>query len=391
MSERQIKESQEDTDKVGRGPNIPDDWKKYIMEQAIKESLKPRMLLADAMLKEMRQSRDVGDKLPERESIAKLISKTRTHKTSDDSPWSLGVSKTLDISPEATADLLKVWKCCLAIGHTLTIREAKWVALIRTAIETEVNPSKNNLNPDSNNHQIKPNPWKYRGVLLFGFAYEYAIRERIAEISGSPMDTRDLDGGLCFQDRDWVWVVFRALGIIPRLTTTYFNEKLSEYDYFHIYFNPASVVVDKICRSIDPNEIKNLALELTEEQSYMFAALLTFLSKGPLWKEIPPGDHEPIFNYLKELVMKELADISEYVVSRTDVYEGLDLSQWRDRPKGLEPEDVLYPDLLKLAGYKVTTHTETVDRPNSFRKDDLVDLNYPGGKRYKAVFNLKLG
>tara|TARA_Y100000310_G_scaffold281082_1_gene301319 strand:+ start:22837 stop:22989 length:153 start_codon:yes stop_codon:yes gene_type:complete len=48
MSERQIEKNREETEREGRGPNIPDDWKRYIMVQATRiGSYKPRMLLAD--------------------------------------------------------------------------------------------------------------------------------------------------------------------------------------------------------------------------------------------------------------------------------------------------------------------------------------------------------
>jgi len=281
-----------------------------------------------------------------------------------DEPWSLGASEQTGISPEATADLLDVWKYCLAIGHTFTIREAKWVARMRTAIQTS------------------QNVYQYRGALLFGYANEYAIRERISEILGSPMDTRDIDGNLCFQEHDWDWIVFRAIGMIPRLTTKYFNKELSEYNLFNIYINAASYVAEQNMPEVDPNRITGLASELSEKQAYMFAALLSYLSKGPLWKELSDGEYLSILDYLTDLVTKELVDDLEESFFTKGIYETLDVSNWHDRPNGLAPEDVLSPDLLKLVGYEVATHTQTVDKPFPRRK------NYPERTRYKAVFTL---
>lgn len=281
-----------------------------------------------------------------------------------DGPWSLGASDETGISPEATADLLDVWKYCLAIGHTFTIREAKWVARIRTAIQTS------------------RNVYRYRGALLLGYAKEYAIRERISKISGSPMDTRDIDGNLCFQERDWDWIVFRATGMIPRLTTEYYIKELSEYNLFNIYFNAASYVAEQNMSKVDLNRITSLASELSEKQTYMFAALLSYLSKGPLWKELSDREYLSILDYLTDLVTKELVDDLEESFDTKGIYETLDVSNWHDRLNGLVPEDVLSPDLLKLVGYEVATHTETVDKPLPHLK------NYPERTRYKAVFTL---
>lgn len=279
--------------------------------------------------------------------------------------WSVVALAYYDIPPEATADLLDVWKYCLAIGHTFTIREAKWVARIRTAIQTS------------------QNVYRYRGALLFGYANEYAIRERISEILGSPMDTRDIDGNLCFQERDWDWIVFRAIGMIPRLTTNYYNKELSEYNLFHIYINAASYVAEQNMPEVDLNRITGLASELSEKQAYMFAALLSYLSKGPSWKELSrSGEYLSILDYLTDLVMKELVDDLEESFFTKGIYETLDVSHWHDRPNGLAPEDVLSPDLLKLVGYEVATHTQTVDKPFPRLK------NYPERTRYKAVFTL---
>ena len=282
-----------------------------------------------------------------------------------DEEWSLGASDENGISTEATADLLDTWKHCLAIGHTFTVREAKWVARMGTAVKAT------------------QNVYQYRGALLFGYAHEYAIRERISEISGSPMDTRDLDGNLCFQERDWDWIVFRATGMIPRITIKYYDKELAEHNLFGIYFNVASYVAEQKMHGVDPNKINDLALGLSDKQACMLAALLLYLSKGPLWKELSNEEYLSILDYLKDLVMKELADDLERESFNIKFnYQSLDFSHWGDRPNGLAPEDVLSPDLLKLVGYEVATYAQTVDTLFPGRK------NYPERTRYKAVFTL---
>lgn len=169
MSERQIEKNLEDADKKVRGPNIPDDWKEYIMRQAITiEPHKSRMLLADEILEQMRQSRDIKDKLPERESIAKIISKARNHPESSlDEIWSLGSLVEHPIPPEAMPAVMLAYKKALAEKSELTVRQAKWIARLYKVIES----------PD----------------LLWDWAWEYAMAEWLSEITNQPFDTTELD------------------------------------------------------------------------------------------------------------------------------------------------------------------------------------------------------
>ncbi len=161
MSERQIKKNCNDKDKKVRGPNIPDAWKTYIIHQAIKESYKPRMLLSDEILEQMMQSRDVRDKLPERESIAKIISRTRKHPKSPlDEPWHVVTLADYDMPAEALPALLLIWgKSQEEPDEPLTIREAMWVARLYRLI--------NNIE------------------FLYVYAKHYALEEEVAEIEGA--------------------------------------------------------------------------------------------------------------------------------------------------------------------------------------------------------------
>ena len=128
MQERQY-ENLGKTDKVGRGPNIPTDWRKYIIEQAIGESHKPRMLLADEILEQMHQSSDINhEQLPERESVARLISHARNHPPDpEDAPWSIDTLDKLPIPTEALRIVLWIWFRQQERGYPLSIREAKWI------------------------------------------------------------------------------------------------------------------------------------------------------------------------------------------------------------------------------------------------------------------------
>jgi hypothetical protein len=152
-----------------RGPNIPDDWKIYIMEQAIMDFNKPRMLLADEILEQMRQSRDVRDQLPERESIAKLISRARNHpKSKLDEPWSVGCLAKKDIPPEALPKVMFIYEKRLREAEQhFTIREALWIARLHETIDDLI--------------------W------LEEFAAAYALRDWIDWVLHNPVYTRDLD------------------------------------------------------------------------------------------------------------------------------------------------------------------------------------------------------
>ncbi len=167
MSERHFEKSWEATDKVGRGPNIPDDWKRYIMQEAIVQSHKPRMLLADEILEQMRQSRDIKDRLPEKESIAKLISKVRNHLESPlDEPWSLSSLVDYEIPPEALPAVMSAYKKRLK-DNQLTIREALWIGRLYSVIEPK--------------------------DLVYDWASIYAVEEMINELSGKSFDSSKLD------------------------------------------------------------------------------------------------------------------------------------------------------------------------------------------------------
>ena len=96
---------------------------------------------------------------------------------SSDDPWSLGVSPP-DIPPEATADLLAVKKLTYSeeeLFTSFTIRQAKWVARLRSAL------------PDAHPE------------FLLKWAMLYGVRERTAQERKRPMDTADLDAELSFQ------------------------------------------------------------------------------------------------------------------------------------------------------------------------------------------------
>ena len=116
---------------------------------------------------------EMTERVPERDTLLKMISSVR-RPTSLEEPWSLGVSPP-EIPHEATGDLLAVYKFCLAADWKFSIREARWVARLRSAL------------PGGN------------PALLLEYAVLYSRRERAAQKSRRPVDTSDLDTEIAFQ------------------------------------------------------------------------------------------------------------------------------------------------------------------------------------------------
>lgn len=186
MGKRQLGISREDIDKTGRGPNIPSEWKQYIIHKAVTtDPLKPRLLLADEILEQMQQSGGRLDKLPERESIAKLISNARRHPKSElDEPWHMMSLANYEIPPEALPAVILIWGKTHEWCHEpLTIREAQWVARLYRVIT--------NLD------------------FLYSYAQIYASLERLAEITGR------LPHSNCFFSDRWL------RGLLPDVEALY--------------------------------------------------------------------------------------------------------------------------------------------------------------------------
>jgi len=251
-----------------------------------------------------------------------------------EAPWSLGVSVQPEhgITPDSTGDLLAVWNYCLAIGRVFTIREAKWVARLRNAITDQ----------------------KGTTAELFAFAYEYAVRERICEILNKQMDTTDLDGKLGINDREWF--VYRGLGLVPRLAIPFHPRQTDKaHDFFrHLAFAESAatnVAFQNIPKGIrdsidDAQKVYTHTKHLPAEQDRIYAALLSFLSKGPRWNTLS------LQKYL--LLLRELR---KWVVEVVSSKQPLEYALLEDSEGGIKLTDVLHPALLEIVGYEVNSKT----------------------------------
>ena len=250
-----------------------------------------------------------------------------------EAPWSLGVSAQPEygITPESTGDLLAVWSYCLAIGLVFTIREAKWVMRLRNAITDQ----------------------KRTTAELFAFAYEYAVREQICKILNKQMDTTDLDGKLGINDREWF--VYRGLGLVPRLAIPFHPRQTDKPDDFfrHLAFAESAAtnialqnIPEAICDSTDDaQKIFTYTRHLPAEQDRIYAALLSFLSKGPRWNTLSLQEYSLLLRELRKWVLEEVSskELLEYAILESK--------------GGIEPTDILHPALLQIVGYDVNSKT----------------------------------
>ncbi len=286
MSERQTEKYRVETGRGVRGPNIPDNWKKYIVDLAVViEPHKPRMLLADEIVERMRQSRDIKDRLPERESIAKLISSARTYpKSSLDEPWSIAASVKYGISPEASKDLFDIWRFSLAMDRPISIRQAKWIAYIRNLFYQPISTG--------NRYSDKVN----RNLWLIRQSWLYSILERASRIMGEEhFDTTDLDAASFMPT--WEYATALKLGKVSHVN--YSQEAMTRIEKHGTSLTSPPHSVKSVeqavwhnVRTEPPQHMEIMGLGFTnevlqEEDDLIAAYWLMYLSKGPLWNNLP--------------------------------------------------------------------------------------------------------
>ena len=114
--------------------------------------------------------------------------------------WNLGVSES-SISPDAIADLLEVWKVSIRMGRRFTIRQAKWAAMLRSALK---GPTGRLISPED----------------LHFWSLVYASREMEAKQQDLNLNTGDLDAELAFRYwesgvQEWEYDQAVATGMVP--------------------------------------------------------------------------------------------------------------------------------------------------------------------------------
>lgn len=171
--------------RTGRGPQISKEVRQLIISQAIHDSkTMPRRALA-VRLQELIER--MGEVSPTEDTLMKLISKARNKQPSElEKPWSIGACFYYNIPSDIISILIKLrrmkegdyWN--IHTNDTLTIREARWVALIYPAAEPWIR--------DSTRGE------ESMMLCLDLIASAYSIRERASEQINEPHpNTLDLD------------------------------------------------------------------------------------------------------------------------------------------------------------------------------------------------------
>ena len=292
-----------------------------------------------------------------------------------ESPWSLGtLSKPENINMEiASGDLLAVWRYCLAIGHTLTLREAKWVTRLRSV----------------------PIVDRERIGLLFQFAHDYALREQVGEILNIPVETKDLDGELGMNPIEHF--IYRSLNLIPKRTRikNLFGTILSKKDQDYHYIQNASFMVwlkhipktalfegenlpikwgpkdataalqaaldekeSQVPLEDNPLSFIDITKTYSPEQDRIYAAVLLYLSNGPKWNDL---NKEQVLYLLRRLDKWVTTEIPWKEPTRYLIFE-------HSREEGIVITDIINPELLKMVGYEVTSQTERKYYPQDIIK-----------------------
>ncbi|MFC1928642.1 hypothetical protein ACFLXK_03435 [Chloroflexota bacterium] len=331
---------------TGRGPNIPEKVRSIIADVYLEDE---KQVAEKIMYEVHRRLREADMQLrpgwPGLSAVQKELIKIRKSDAEEakkglEATWSLGVSAQSEhgITSESTSALLAVWNHCLAIGHVFTIREARWVARLRSTFATS---------------------GYIRTGELFAWAYEYAIRERICQVLNQRIDTIDLDAELFIKSRERY--VYRSLGLVPREKVPFDKREEQLGSTFHGYLLWAKQAATNIAfnhipkaamrTAIDagePNELQTLfsiTEKLSSEQDRIYAALLLFLSKGPKWDTLSTQEYLLILSALREWVSKVIP--SKHPLE----YELLDTDG------GIKPTDILDPAFLEVVGYEVNIKT----------------------------------
>ena len=277
MNERQTGKSINDLDKNVRGSGISSEWKRHITWRALDEFQKNRMVLTDEILIQMQDSGDLKE-LPERGSIAKIISYARNHEL--DKPWSIAASIKYKFSPEANRDLLEIWRYSIAIDSPISIRQAKWLVYIRNFYPPTVEPYSNKV---------------MRNLELISRSWLYSIFERVSiilkeeDFDSTPLDALFLP--------EWELATALQLGKIHRPYLP--REALEKIKTAGTSLSgPARSVLSveqavwhnvraKPPQGQEMNSFGSFDKVLPEEADLIAAYWLNYLSKGPLWNNLP--------------------------------------------------------------------------------------------------------
>lgn len=239
----------------------------------------------ESKLKEM----GYGSLVPGERTVRKKLAEFgRLHSDELDVPWSVGVSDKCGISPEATDDLLQVWRWCIAADRTFTIREAKWAARLR---------------------DVRPYIGKRLGSVpgkLYYYAWHYSVRERLSPASAVPGITADLDADLALS----LWERGTFLDMYPKTERFVLPERLQSDRPHFSERCPSEVVEDDLIvrGGFDREDRRELHgfqpddAEVSEEMDWIYAFWLQRVGQGPHWRNLSAKEHMDIVIRLRQWV-----------------------------------------------------------------------------------------
>lgn len=277
---------------MSKGPRISPTVKQTIYEMALENRNRPRRAVV-ARLKEVIEH--MGEPVPSDETLERLVSRARASELSQlDTSWSLGASVAHNIPSEANADLLQIWKWCVVVGRTFTIREALWVSRLRGIVPFEE---------------------------LLMWAAEYALAEQaVASMHESSVDTTPLDFDLAFKGSEegfsgkigtWVKFAVHRGGTVPWPSPGYFKYKdLGGESHKRgiltcVGIKP-SMAVERL-HGLKPMHRS----ELPEDTDMVYTIWLSLFSRSSKWKDMSNEAKEVIAQRLHEEVYMAREEIAE--------------------------------------------------------------------------------
>jgi hypothetical protein len=231
--------------------------------------------------------RDIDTHLPKESRIGKYWKELEPgYKKLENDPfdkmWTVSASIKHGIPPEANKDLFDIWRISLAIGRPISIRQALWIANIRYIYPYRISTEWSSL--------------AQRGLQLISTSWLYSIRERISKIQEEDsFDSTSLDASSFMSQMEFL--VVQKIGLISPLDFPQEPLKKLEESGTTLSGPPRSVqsVEDAVWHSVrakppqhkERNDSIPWPITPSEEVDLVAAYWLTYLSKGPLWNNLP--------------------------------------------------------------------------------------------------------
>ncbi len=276
------------------GSNIPIEVRDFIRQAAVDFPNVNREKLAETIMEELTEN---GKRTPSLEHLKKMISAARNSATDEDRPWSLAASLKVGIPDEANGELLKIRKRCILAGREFTIREAKWVARLRTTM---------------NNDNI---------VKVFPNAAKYASRERVwaMENENNPnvvFDTVEMDALMAFSDNYLSRETALLTGAISKTETM--RQFIDTAKLIRSGITVDNVDVNAIA-SLRPGALQYVLSigdfdewremkELSDEADEVYALWLRRMRESPNWPEPDSERRKHLADRLYEELLKVYTD-----------------------------------------------------------------------------------